>query len=220
MSVRDISVIIVVGVWLIALFIFGMLALNFKRKHAVFTSYRDQQEKDYNDKVNDYKIKPIKIAYEMPAGEICYYVGESLVFKKVVKESRSQKRYDKMLAARGFSVDKIDEDDDDWKDASFRQVFNAERHQFSVIQREFQKAQYQGKFYVTNSRILIEGADSSYQIPIKEIRKVQLAVFMYRGVYYNGIRMTFTKNEYDFYITYDNIDMYFSIRTLISQKEK
>ena len=216
MNVRDISIIGVVLIWLAFIFILGMLALNFKRRHGVFMKHKNTQEDEFNRTRETFTLKEVKISYDLPEKEKCYFKNEAMLFLEKKKKNKQNSKYDRVLLKKGIATNKDDEDDFyDFKDTPFLKVFNTDKSNYRIYKKTFNKSLNEGKIYITNKRLMLIGNEHTYQFPLHQVKNILLSVFIVRGQYQYGIKLETKENSEDIYLTYTDINLYFTINKLL-----
>jgi hypothetical protein len=215
MGAQEIAIMTVVAIWLGIIVILLILGFRFKAKNGLFLKERHAQEDDFAQHKDKFTLQPVDISYELPVGELGYFVGESMMFKKPLKQNKWDRRFEQSLQKKGKTYRPTVDDDDDDDDLRFLHIFKLEKQHFSVWQLNLTKPVTTGTLYVTNVRLLIAGPEKSYQIPLQEMQAVNLSLFTYKGAYYRGLRITTAKTCY--YFTYLDVNVYLTLNQLLKK---
>jgi hypothetical protein len=114
MGAQEIAIMTVVAIWLGIIVILLILGFRFKAKNGLFLKERHAQEDDFAQHKDKFTLQPVDISYELPVGELGYFVGESMMFKKPLKQNKWDRRFEQSLQKKGKTYrPTVDDDDDD-----------------------------------------------------------------------------------------------------------
>ncbi|QHX36741.1 hypothetical protein [Spiroplasma sp. BIUS-1] len=98
MNSKDLMVIIIVSIWLLATLITGLLALIFKDKYKNFKLKSDEVNKQLKEAKENFKLQEVKIDYDLPSGEKAYYFNDQVKLNKVeIKNKKAKENYKKEI---------------------------------------------------------------------------------------------------------------------------
>jgi hypothetical protein len=100
MGAQEIAIMTVVAIWLGIIVILLILGFRFKAKNGLFLKERHAQEDDFAQHKDKFTLQPVDISYELPVGELGYFVGESTMFKKPLKQKQMRPSFWTVVAKK------------------------------------------------------------------------------------------------------------------------
>ncbi len=104
MTSKNIAVIFIVLIWLLMVFLTGILALIFKDKFKNFKSENLKQKQELDELRQKFKLKEVAIKFKLPKSEKCYFFMNNLQFHKIkLKNKKAKENYSKELKESNIS---------------------------------------------------------------------------------------------------------------------
>ncbi|WP_338984388.1 hypothetical protein [Spiroplasma endosymbiont of Diplazon laetatorius] len=98
MTTKDIMIIVIVSIWIIATLITGLLALIFKEKYKNYKTQSELIKNQFVQEENRFELKEQKIEFDLPKDEKCYFFQDNVDLKNVkLKNKKVKSNYKKDL---------------------------------------------------------------------------------------------------------------------------
>ncbi|ATG97369.1 hypothetical protein [Mesoplasma lactucae] len=212
MDAKYIALIVVVGVWLLSLLIFGILAFSFNAKHKVMSSDREKYFQEFDElKALNQDLIPLATDLKLRDGE------ELFVYEKMVRlyndgigKSKKQSR----LYRKYNQNPDPDEDEDDrlWQTETgiLRWTYS-----LKSTRHKFEQPDMKGPLIVTNERVLIVDGGKNLLIPIEDLIRVYPSMIPLGKEFYRGFMMTTKFGVYE--VVNQNIETVVVLQELIER---